>query len=127
MRTKRRRALAFGGALLAYGFLLGVSIALLRSNVLPEGPPRAALALLPLPAALMLVALSINAFLASDELDQRTQLIGLAVSFLGTALVVFSWGLLEGIGFERLSGFAVFGVLVALYLGGLLWAQRRYR
>jgi hypothetical protein len=49
------------------------------------------------------------------------------VSFLGTALVVFSWGLLEGIGFERLSGFAVFGVLVALYLGGLLWAQRRYR
>jgi hypothetical protein len=127
MRTKQGRALAFGTAFVAYGLLLGLSIALLGLDTLAESPFRAAVALLPVPAALVLVGVSINAFLASDELEQRTRLIGLAASFLGTAIVVFSWGLLEGVGFERLSGFTVFGVLIALYLAGLGWAQWRYR
>jgi hypothetical protein len=70
---------------------------------------------------------SISYFLASDELEQRIQLVGLGVAFLGTLMVTFSWGFLEGIGYERLSGFATFGVLVALYVAGLVVAQRRYR
>ncbi len=73
------------------------------------------------------MAISIRVFLAGDELEQRTRLSGLAVSVLGTLLVTFSWGLLEGLGFERLSGFVVFGVLITLYVAGLAWATHRYR
>ena len=127
MSSTRRRATAFGGALLAYGLLLGLSVAILKSDAVADGPLRAAVALLPVPAALALIGIAVQAFLGSDELEQRTQLIGLAVSFLGTALVTFSWGLLEGVGFARLSGFVVLGLLVVLYVAGLAWARRRYR
>ncbi len=127
MNARVRPAVAFGAALLAYGVLLAVSIAILRAGTALQDPVRAAVALLPLPAAVALVVISIRVFLAGDELEQRTRLIGLAVSVLGTLLVTFSWGLLEGLGFERLSGFVVFGVLVTLYVAGLAWATHRYR
>ena len=54
-------------------------------------------------------------------------LMGLAVSFLGTLVVTLSWGFLENVGVERLSGFVVFGLLVALYIAGTAAATRRYR
>ena len=44
-----------------------------------------------------------------------------------TLLVTFTWGFLEGVGIERLGGFTLFGILVALYLAGLAWASTRYR
>lgn len=125
--TARRRALAFGGALAAYAALLVASIVLLSGEGIGEGPWRIVLALLPVPAAIVIVLVATTAFLASDELEQRTRLIGLALSFVGTLLLTLSWGFLEGVGIERLSGFVVFGVLVALYLLGSAFAQRRYR
>ncbi len=125
--TPRRRGLALGGGLLLYAVLLLASIAILDSGLAPAGPLRAVVALLPAPAAALIVGLTVAAFAASDELEQRTQLVGLAISFLGTLVLAFSWGLLEGIGLPRVSGFVVFGVLVALYLLGLAWARRQYR
>jgi hypothetical protein len=127
LTTPRSRRIAFGVALAAYAALLVGSISLLSAQPGPGGLVRAVVALLPVPAAVALVIVAISQFLASDELEQRVQLVGLGVAFLGTLLVTFSWGFLEGIGFERLPGFATFGVLVALYVAGLLLAQRRYR
>jgi hypothetical protein len=124
--THTRRAIAFLAALAAYAVLLVVSIALLSSGQVSDGL-RVVVVLLPLPAAIAIVVVALATFLASDELQQRTQLIGLAVSFLGTLVLTISWGFLEGIGFERLSGFVVFAVLVALYIVGFVVAQRRYR
>jgi hypothetical protein len=107
--------------------LLLISIWLLSVDGRVAGSVRPAVALLPVPAAVVIVLLSIREFVASDELEQRIQLIGLAVAFLGTLLFTFSWGFLEGIGFERLTGFATFAMLVGFYGLGRLAAQRRYQ
>ena len=125
--TKTRRAVAFGAALAAYAALLVVSIVLLSGESVAEGPMRVVAALLPVPAATALVVIATTAFMASDELEQRTRLIGLALSFLGTLLLALSWGFLEGVGFERPSGFLIFSVLVVLYVLGSTFAQRRYQ
>ena len=127
MTGRRRRTVAFGAALAAYAGLLLVSIAILQGDAIVGDLPRALVALMPVPAAAAIVAISIAQFLADDELQQRIRLTALAVSCLGTLLVAFSWGFLEGIGFERLSGFAIAGILVGLYAAGFLWSERRYR
>jgi len=124
---RRRRALAFGAALGAYAGLLLVSIAILQGDAIAGDLPRAAIALMPVPAAAAIIAIAIAQFLADDELQQRIRLTALAASCLGTLLIAFSWGFLEGLGFERLSGFAISGILVGLYAVGVLWSQRRYR
>jgi hypothetical protein len=121
------RKAAFATALLVYVALLLISIWLLSVDGRVAGSVRPAVALLPVPAAVVIVLLSIREFVASDELEQRIQLIGLAVAFLGTLLFTFSWGFLEGIGFERLTGFATFAMLVGFYGLGRLAAQRRYQ
>jgi hypothetical protein len=109
-----------------YAALLVVSISALSSEPALADPVRALVALMPVPAAAFIVLLAIGEFLASDELEQRKQLVGLALAFLGTLLVTFSWGFLEGVGFERLTGFVTFGMLMAFYGVGLLIARRRY-
>ncbi len=82
---------------------------------------------MPVPAAAAIIAIAIAQFLADDELQQRIRLTALAVSCLGTMLFAFSWGFLEGLGFERLSGFAISGILVGLYAVAFVWSGRRYR
>jgi hypothetical protein len=118
---------AFAAGFVVYATLLVVSISVLSADPGLAAPVRALVALMPVPAAVAIILVAIGEFLASDELQQRIQLVALAVAFLGTLLVCFSWGFLEGIGFERLSGFVVFGMLGAFYGAGLLAAQRRYR
>ncbi len=127
MRSARSRRAAFIAGFALYTSLLLMSIWLLSTLTGLSTPVRALLALLPVPAAVLIVLVSIDEFLASDELEQRVQLVGLAVAFLGTLLVTFSWGFLEGVGFERLTGFVTFAMLVAFYGAGRIAAQRRYQ
>ena len=122
----RRRLVAFFGALFAYAGLLLFSRALLAGGSF-AGPVEAAIALLPVPAGVALLVIAIREFVSEDELEQRIRLMALAVSFGGTVLVAVSWGFLEGVGFERLSGFAWLAILVAFYVAGLAWARARYR
>jgi hypothetical protein len=127
VRSARSRRAAFIAGFALYTSLLLMSIWLLSTLTGLSTPVRALLALLPVPAAVLIVLVSIDEFLASDELEQRVQLVGLAVAFLGTLLVTFSWGFLEGVGFERLTGFVTFAMLVAFYGAGRIAAQRRYQ
>lgn len=127
MTGRHRRTLELGAALVAYAGLLLVSIAILRGDAIVGDLPRALVALMPVPAAIAIIAIAIAQFLADDELQQRIRLTALAVSCLGTMLVAFSWGFLEGLGYEPLSGFVIFGILVGLYAVGFMWSARRYR
>ncbi|MEO8470500.1 MAG: hypothetical protein ABI573_12655 [Chloroflexota bacterium] len=127
MTATRRRTVAFGFALLTYVLLLLGSLAILSGGGVTGVVPRALVALLPVPAAVGVVALSVDQFRANDELQQRIQLNALVVAFLGTLVTTFSWGFLEGVGVERLSGFVVFGMLVVLYVAALGLARRSYR
>lgn len=113
--------------LLVYAGLLVMSVLLLRQDAIADSGWRYAVALLPLPAAAGILATTAAAYRDSDELAQRIQLQALAVAFLTTMLLAFTWGLLEGVGLPRVSGFVYFGILWAAYLGGLWWANRRYR
>ena len=121
-----RRLVAFVGALVLYGALLLLARGLLAGNGF-SGPAQVLIALLPVPAGVALLVIAIAQFGSHDELEQRIRLMALAISFCGTLLVTFTWGFLEGVGIERLGGFTVFGILVALYLAGLAWASTRYR
>lgn len=114
-------------ALVAYAALLLLSLWLLGGGRFEGSTWRFAIALMPVPAAVAIVAVGMSVYRGMDELLQRIHLMALAVSFLGTVVSVFSWGFLEGVGLPRLSGFVVFGVLVAGYLVGLAWARSRYR
>ena len=123
---KGRRLAAFVGALVLYGALLLLAQGLLAGNGF-SGPVEVLIALLPVSAGVALLVIAIAQFGSHDELEQRIRLMALAISFCGTLVVTFTWGFLEGVGFERLGGFTVFSVLVALYLAGLAWASTRYR
>ncbi|MEA2519337.1 MAG: hypothetical protein QOF49_1417 [Chloroflexota bacterium] len=122
----RHRLTAFGAALAAYAVLLLVSREL-AARTDATSPAAALSALLPLPAGAVLLAIAWSEFESLDELERRIRLMALAVAFGGTLLTMLSWGFLEGVGLDRPSGFLVFGILVAFYLGGLIWARARYR
>ncbi len=61
-----------------------------------------------------------------DELQRRMQLEALAFAFAGTALVTFSYGFMENAGFPRISMFAVWPLMGALWTIGLVLGRRRY-
>ena len=115
----------FGGAMLAYAVILPLSIVAL--NAQPHAPWRIPLALTPVvPTAFALWAF-VRFLRRMDELQQRIQLEALAVAFGGTALLTFSYGFLENVGFPHLSWIWVLPLMVALWgLGGAL-ASLRYR
>ncbi|MEE6272998.1 hypothetical protein [Georgenia wangjunii] len=117
----------FAASLLAYAALLGLSAWLLSGELLAGSPWRYAVALLPVPPAVALVVSAVARYRRMDEVVQRIHLMALAVSFAVTAVVVFSWGFLEGVGLPPLGGFGAFGVLTATYVLGLLWARGRFR
>ena len=48
------------------------------------------------------------------------------LSFAGTAVLTFSYGFLEGLGYPRLSMFSVWPIMAVLWIVGLLLARRRY-
>lgn len=116
----------FVAGLTAYVALLFGSIWLLGTEAMAGSPWRPIVALLPVPAAASILAMFVMQVGSLDELQRRIHLEALAVAFGGTLLTVFSWGFLEGVDVARLSGFVVFGILMGLYLLGLLWAHRRY-
>jgi hypothetical protein len=62
-----------------------------------------------------------------DELQRRMQFEALGFAFAGTAILSFSYGFLEGLGYPRLSMFTVWPILAALWMVGLALARRRYQ
>jgi len=53
--------------------------------------------------------------------------IDVGFSFAGTAILTFSYGFLEGLGYPKLSMFTVWPTLAVLWIVGLAAASRRYQ
>jgi len=116
-----------GGAMLAYAVVLLASISWLNRHADLASPWRDLAALSPmLPAVAVLWAI-MRQMRRLDELQRRVQFEALAFAFAGTALLSFGYGFLEGLGYPRLSMFAVWGAMAPLWVLGLLIAVRRYR
>lgn len=122
--TNRQYSVRLGTAMVVYAGLLVGSLVLINGGI--EEPWRAIAAFVPALPMLYVVLIVIGRFRGLDEYWQRIQIEALPFAFLGTIVVVFTWGFAEIAGFERPSGFVVFFILNGLYVVGLLLARRRY-
>ena len=112
--------------LVVYGATLVGSIALL-THVDVARPWRDLVALSPMLPAAATAWIVLRELRRMDELQRRIQLEALGFSFAGTAILTFSYGFLEGLGYPRLSMFTVWPILAVLWGVGLALARRRYR
>ncbi|UUD63817.1 hypothetical protein D16iCDA_19420 [Pseudomonas seleniipraecipitans] len=115
----------FALAMVAYVSAVIIST-LLLINV-PEGIVRTVSALLPVLPMIAVAIVVIRQIRQLDELARMIHLEGLAVAFVGTALITFSYGFLETAGFPRLSMFLVWSLMAPLWAMGTFLAWRRYR
>ncbi len=112
--------------LAVYVAVLVGSIELL--NHAPVAAPwRSLLALCPMIPAAALAWVVLRELRRMDELQRRIQLEAIGFSFAGTAVLTFSYGFLEGLGYPRLSMFTVWPILAVLWVAGLAIARRRYQ
>ena len=113
-------------ALVVYGLVLVGSITLL-THVDVARPWRDLIALSPMIPAAAMAWVILRELRRMDELQRRIQLEALGFSFAGTAILTFSYGFLEGLGYPRLSMFTVWPLLAVLWIVGLVLARRRYQ
>jgi hypothetical protein len=126
MQPAGRRYLAeFGTAMTAYVVvLLGTAWVL---NAFPEASWRYAVAVLPvLPIFGVLWAVR-RSVARMDELQRRVQLEGVAFACVGTGVLTFTYGFLEGVGLPHLNWTWVLPLMFALWGVGTALAGRRYR
>ena len=121
----RTYTIQFLGAMTAYVVLLVVSIYLLENN--PTAPWRGMVAVLPMiPTVLALLAL-IRFLGRMDELQRRIHFDAIAFAAGATAILTFTWGLLENAGFPHLSLIWVLPLMAALWGVGAGVSAARYR
>lgn len=109
-----------------YAVALVGSIELLQHS--DFGPAlQAAIALTPMLACFAAAWVILREIRRMDELQRRIQFEALGFAFAVTALATFSYGFLEGLGWPRLSMFAVWPLMGGLWAVGLAMARRRYR
>lgn len=117
----------FWPAMLAYiaiMFLLWPLLPRMHNELL-----KIALALLPVVPVLFVVRAMVRLVLGSDELEQRTHLIGLAIAATVVSMLSLTGGFLAAAGIIQLDGTVlifVWPVLVVVYSAGRIWASRRY-
>lgn len=116
-----------GSALALYAVFLAVSLTLLQQQENFSMPLRIAITLAPvIPAGLMCWAIVRN-LRRMDEMHLRIQFEALGFAFAASALLTFSYGFLENIGFPHLSWLMVWPVMGLMWIIGLAVARRRYQ
>ena len=122
----RRYLIELGVAISVYTALLVASIwALSHHGVGPAWEIPVALA--PMIGGLLTVRAVMRQFRRGDELQRRMQVDIILLSFALTALVTFSYGFLENVGFPRLSMFVVWPFMSGVWAIGSIASIWRYR
>lgn len=120
-----RYLILFTLSLLAY-FAAIVLAQTLLSNASNSAPLRILIALLPMLPAIAACAVSVLCIRSMDEMQRKLQFEALALAFVGTAFITFSYGFLEGIGFPRLSMFVVWPIMGTLWFIGVMIGRLRF-
>ena len=119
-----RYVLEFGGAMLAYVVLLPLSIFAYRA--VEQDGLKMLIAVVPvIPTLLGLVAI-LRAIRRMDELERRIHFEAVAFAFAATALLTFTYGLLENVAFPRISLTWILPLMIVLWTAGQALARRRY-
>ncbi|OCW58362.1 hypothetical protein [Hoeflea olei] len=113
-------------SMLAYALVLMVSLRLLAGGI-DNRVQEIAVTLAPMVPAVLLCASIIGVIRKLDEMQRRLQLEAFSLAFAGTALITFSYGFLENVGFPKLSAFAVWPVMCGLWMAGLVLGHLRYK
>jgi hypothetical protein len=122
----RKYLIEFGASMLAYMLALLVTNACLRAGMF-HGAGRQAIALLPMLPGCAICWAILRQLGRCDELQRRLQFEALAMSFAATALLTFSYGFLEGVGYPKMSMFVVWPMMAALWIIGVAIGTWRYR
>ncbi|MGA0615878.1 hypothetical protein [Paracoccus sp. KR1-242] len=112
--------------LTAYVVVLIVSQRMLAS-IGPDSTITTLLAVTPIIPAVFICGVVVQAIRNLDEMQRKLQLEALAVAFAGTALITFGYGFLEGNGLPKLSMFAVWPLMSALWFTGVMVGLLRHR
>lgn len=114
--------LAFAG----YGVVLAASLTWLGRGI--DHPAlRLIVTLAPMLPAIAIVWVIVREIRRRDELYLKLQFEALVIAFVGTALLTFSYGFLENIGYPQLSMFAVWPLMSTLWALALFACHWRYR
>lgn len=113
-------------SMLAYALVLVISLRLLARGI-DSRTGAVAVSLAPMIPAIILCCSIIGVIRRLDEMQRRLQVEAFAFAFAGTALITFSYGFLENVGFPKLSAFAVWPVMCGLWIAGLVVGHLRYR
>jgi hypothetical protein len=124
--TQRQYFFALVKWLIAYAALLEVSLRLLNRATI--GPWLVPLTVLPMLPAFGLLAAVMKRYRGLDELQQRIMSEGILFAFGCTAILTLSYGFLENTArVPVLSYFWVWPIMATSWIGGNLFATRRYR
>ncbi|MEL7279284.1 MAG: hypothetical protein AAGK79_02940 [Pseudomonadota bacterium] len=115
----------FLGGMAAYAAAL-VLCNLLIARVGDNQALRILIALVPMLPAAFCCGVSIYCIRSLDELQRKLQFEAIALAFAGTALITFSYGFLEGVGFPKLSMFAVWPLMGTLWFIGVMIGRLRF-
>lgn len=124
--NKTRFFVEFGASMAAYMVALVASVLLVGGGSV-SGFWATVVSLIPMMPALGVAVAVMRQLRASDELQRRIQLEALSLAFAGTALITFSYGFLENVGYPKLSMFYVWPLMAVLWIIGGLLSGRRFR
>jgi hypothetical protein len=105
--------------------LLVFAINWLEAN--PESSWRYLIAILPLLSGVFIAIGMVRAIGQLDELERKTLMDGMAISFACTFILALSLGLLGLAGFPQLNGMYIALFMSVVWLVGKLWMTWRYQ
>ncbi len=120
-----RYLLELTGALALYGLSL-FGAAYVGAHLDPGPHSQVWVALIPLPATLLVGWVIWRNLMKMDEMQLRQQLEAIAIGFALTGLLTFNYGFLEGAGFPRLTMFWVWPVMCVSWVLGQIAVKLRY-
>ena len=112
--------------LAAYAATLLASQRLLSGGI-ETGPARILIALSPMLPAAFICGVVVRSIRHLDEMQRKLQFEALALSFAGTALITFGYGFLEGVGFPKVSMFAVWPLMGTVWFIGVMIGRLRFK
>ena len=124
-RHERAYTRNFLTAMAGYAPVLVLSIWLLGQ--VGDTPWRFAIAILPVLPLIFAFRAYLRFLATMDELQQRIQLQAVGFAAGATAMITFTYGLLENAGLPRLSWVWVFPIICALWGGASWFLTRRYQ
>ncbi|USP42213.1 hypothetical protein [Acinetobacter sp. XS-4] len=123
---KYKYLIELGSALILYLVVLVFSLRYLKKDNL-DNTVQIFITVLPVIPCLLVVWSVLRQISRLDELQKHIQLFALAFAFTGTALLTFSYGFLENIGFPSFSMFIVWPIMAFLWGIGVVVGCLRYR